>query len=284
MDRTEIFERHRAHLRGVAYRMLGSVPEAEDAVQETWLRLDRTDTSDVENLGGWLTTVLTRICLNVLRGRDTRREDPLDLVHVPDPVVTIGPEQEAVMADAIGLAMLVVLETLPPAERVAFVLHDTFGLPFEEIAAILDRTPAATRQLASRARRRVREGQVPSGGSDAAEQRRLVDAFFAAARAGDIDGLVAVLDPEVVLRADAGASPVSAVVRGARAVAGRATMFASDDRRLVAADVNGTPGVVVRSGNSVVAVMEFTVADGRIAAIHALADLDRLARLEIPAG
>jgi RNA polymerase sigma factor (sigma-70 family) len=284
MDRTEIFEGHRAHLRGVAYRMLGSVPEAEDAVQETWLRLDRTDTSDVENIGGWLTTVLTRICLNVLRGRDRRREDPSDLVHVPDPVVTIGPEQEAVMADAIGLAMLVVLETLPPAERVAFVLHDTFGLPFEEIATILDRTPAATRQLASRARRRVRQGQVPAGDSDAAEQRRLVDAFFAAARAGDIDGLIAVLDPEVVLRADAGASPVSAVVRGARAVAGRATMFASDERLLVAADVNGTPGVVVRSGNRIVAVMEFTVVDGRIAAIHALADLDRLARLSIPAG
>jgi RNA polymerase sigma factor (sigma-70 family) len=283
MDRTEIFEAHRVHLRGVAYRMLGSIPEAEDAVQETWLRLDRTDTSDVENLGGWLTTVLTRICLNVLRRRAARREDPLDLAHVPDPVVTVGPEHEAVLADAVGLAMLVVLDTLPPAERVAFVLHDTFGLPFDQVAAILDRTPAATRQLASRARRRLRHGEVPPADGDAAEQRRLVDAFFAAARAGDVDGLLAVLDPSVVLRADAGASPVSAVVRGARAVAGRATMFASDSRLLVAVLVNGTPGVVVRSGDRVAAVMEFTIADGRIAAIHALADPDRLARLPIPA-
>ena len=282
MDQTEVFEEHRAHLRGVAYRMLGSLPEADDAVQETWIRLARTDTRDVENLGGWLTTVLTRICLNVLRARATRREDPFDGVHLPDPVVTVGPEHEAVLADAIGLAMLVVLETLPPAERVAFVLHDTFGLAFDEIAVILDRTPAATRQLASRGRRRVREGEVPSAsGAGAAEQRRLVDAFFAAARAGDIDALVAVLDPDVVLRADAGPSPRSVEVRGARAVANRAAMFASGDRTVVAAEVNGTPGVIIRRGDLVVSVMEFTVADGRIAAIHALADPDRLARLPI---
>ena len=282
MDQTEVFEEHRAHLRGVAYRMLGSLPEADDAVQETWIRLARTDTRDVENLGGWLTTVLTRICLNVLRARATRREDPFDGVHLPDPVVTVGPEHEAVLADAIGLAMLVVLETLPPAERVAFVLHDTFGLAFDEIAVILDRTPAATRQLASRGRRRVREGEVPSAsGADAAEQRRLVDAFFAAARAGDIDALVAVLDPDVVLRADAGPSPRSVEVRGARAVANRAAMFASGDRTVVAAEVNGAPGVIIRRGDLVVSVMEFTVADGRIAAIHALADPDRLARLPI---
>ena len=175
MDRTTFFEGHRAHLRGVAYRMLGSISEAEDAVQEAWLRLERSDTSEVDNLAGWLTTVVTRICLNVLRGRATRREDSLDLAHVPDPVVTIGPEQEAVLADSVGLAMLVVLETLPPAERVAFVLHDTFGLPFDQIAVILDRSPAATRQLASRARRRVREGEIPPGSDDAEEQRRLVD-------------------------------------------------------------------------------------------------------------
>lgn len=285
MDQTEAFEQHRAHLRGVAYRMLGSLPEADDAVQETWIRLARTDTRDVENIGGWLTTVLTRICLNVLRARGTRREDPLDRVHVPDPVVTIGPEHEAELADAVGLAMLVVLETLPPAERVAFVLHDTFGLPFDEIASILDRTPAATRQLASRGRRRVRQGEVPpASGTDAAEQRRLVDAFFAAARAGDIDALVAVLDPEVVLRADAGPSPRSAEIRGAQAVAARAAMFAGGGGMLIAATVNGTPGVVVRVGEAVVSVMEFTVIDGRIAAIHALADRERLATLPIPAG
>jgi RNA polymerase sigma-70 factor (ECF subfamily) len=282
MDQTETFEQHRAHLRGIAYRMLGSLPDADDALQETWLRLARTNTSDVENIGGWLTTVLTRICLNVLRGRATRREDPLDMVHVPDPVVTLEPEHEAMLADAISLAMLVVLETLPPPERVAFVLHDSFGLPFDEIASILDRTPAATRQLASRGRRRVREGEVPRANGDAAEQRRLVDAFFAAARAGDIDGLVAVLDPEVVLRADAGDSPHSVVIRGAHAVAGRATMFAASERTIVAADVNGTPGVVVNRGELVLSVMEFTVVDGRIAAIHALADPDRLARLPIP--
>lgn len=285
MDQTEAFELHRAHLRGVAYRMLGSLPEADDAVQDTWIRLARTDTRDVENIGGWLTTVLTRICLNILRARGTRREDPLDRVHVPDPVVTIGPEHEAELADAVGLAMLVVLESLPPAERVAFVLHDTFGLPFDEIASILDRTPAATRQLASRGRRRVRQGEVPpASATDAAEQRRLVDAFFAAARAGDIDALVAVLDPEVVLRADAGSSPLSAEIRGAQAVAGRAAMFAGGGGTLIAATVNGTPGVVVRLGDAVVSVMEFTVIDGRIAAIHALADRQRLAMLPIPVG
>jgi RNA polymerase sigma factor (sigma-70 family) len=280
MEQAEAFEHHRAHLRGVAYRMLGSLSEAEDAVQETWMRLARTDTSQVENLGGWLTTVLTRICLNQLRSRTARREEPLDPAHVPDPMVTVGPEHEAVLADTVGLAMLTVLETLPPAERVAFVLHDMFGIPFDEIAAILDRSLAATRQLASRGRRRVRDSVLPARrASDAGEQRRLVDAFFAAARAGDIDRLVAVLDPDVVLRADAGASELTAMVTGAEEVAGRALMFASADRDVVAADVNGAPGVVIRSGDRVVSVMAFAVVDGRIVAIHALADPERLARL-----
>lgn len=283
MDDVERFEEHRARLRGVAYRMLGSLPEAEDAVQETWLRLARTDTDQIDNLGGWLTTVVTRVCLNVLRSRAARKEEPLDLVHVPDPVVSVGPEHEAELADAVGLAMLVVLETLPPAERVAFVLHDMFGVPFEEIAEVLDRTPAAARQLASRARRRAR-GHVPVGDVDAAEGRRVVDAFFAAARAGDVDALVAVLDPDVVLRADAGTSPASAVVRGAEAVAARAMMFSDPARVLVPAVVNGGPGVVVTEDGRVFSVMAFTVVDGRVAAIHALADRERLERLAIPLG
>ncbi|HEX6418083.1 MAG TPA: sigma-70 family RNA polymerase sigma factor, partial [Acidimicrobiales bacterium] len=210
----ERFEEHRPHLRAVAYRMLGSPSEAEDAVQEAWLRLSRADTSDVENLGGWLTTVVGRVCLNVLRSRATRREDPLE-AHVPDPVVTldhrVDPEERALVADSVGLALLVVLETLPPAERLAFVLHDMFAVPFDEIAPIVGRSTTATRQLASRARRRVQgDARVPD--TDLPRQRAVVDAFFAAARDGDFEALVSVLDPDVVLRSDRGLEG-SAVLR-----------------------------------------------------------------------
>ena len=202
----EQFEQHRTHLRAVAYRMLGSITEADDAVQEAWLRLSRSDADTIENLGGWLTTVVSRVCLNVLRSRTTRREDPLD-PHVPDPIVTVegtlDPEEEAMLADAVGVALLVVLETLTPAERLAFVLHDTFAVPFDQVAAVLGRSPEATRQLASRARRRVRGATAPPD-ADVARQRAAVDAFFAAARAGDFEGLVALLDPDVVARSDGG--------------------------------------------------------------------------------
>lgn len=279
----ERFEEHRRHLRAVAYRMLGSVGEADDAVQEAWIRVSRADTSEVENLGGWLTTVVARVCLNVLRSRATRHEESLD-AHVPDPVVTIegvtDPEQEALLADGVGLALLVVLETLPPPERMAFVLHDMFGVSFDEIATIVDRSPAAARQLASRGRRRVR-GAVPSPGTDRAEQRRIVDAFFEAARGGDFEKLIAVLDPDIVLRADFGPSAASAVVRGARTVASRAVMFADSRRVTIPADVNGAPGVVVTLDGRVVAIMAFTVVDGRIVSLDTINDLDRLARLEI---
>jgi RNA polymerase sigma-70 factor (ECF subfamily) len=278
------FEDHRPQLRAVAYRMLGSVTEADDAVQEAWVRLSRTDTSDVENLGGWLTTVVSRVCLNMLRSRSSRREDPLDDAHVPDPIISIGgatdPEYEALLADSIGLALLVVLETLPPAERMAFVLHDMFGVSFDDIATIVDRSPAAARQLASRGRRRVR-GAAPAPDQDVERQRRVVDAFFAAARAGEFDALIALLDPDIVLRADFGPAAASAVVHGADAVAGRAVMFADPTRALVPAVVNGTAGVVVTADERAVSVMAFTVVAGRIAAIDALGDPDRLARLNI---
>ncbi|HET6952875.1 MAG TPA: sigma-70 family RNA polymerase sigma factor [Acidimicrobiales bacterium] len=283
---TEQFEQHRGHLRSVAYRMLGSLSEADDAVQEAWLRLDRADTSDVENLGGWLTTVVGRVCLNMLRSRTTRREDPFE-AHVPDPVVDVegggaGPEHDTVLADSVGLALLVVLEMLSPAERLAFVLHDMFALPFDEIAPIVGRSPAAARQLASRARRRV-QGAAPEPDADVARQREVVDAFFAAARDGDFAGLVAVLDPDVVLRADRGALPGSGVVRGAAAVAGQALMFASPERVVRPALVNGAAGVVVALGGQVVAVMGFTVAGGQIVAIDALGDPERLDRLDLTA-
>jgi len=220
----ERFEAHRTHLKAVAYRMLGSLSEADYAVQEAWLRLSRSDTSGVENLAGWLTRIVARVCLDMLRSRASRREEPLD-VHVPDPVVSHGdetdPEHEALAADSVGLALLVVIDALAPAERLAFVLHDMFGVPFEEIASIVERFPAAARQLASRARRRVR-GAAPVPDPDLARQREVVDAFLAAARAGDFDALVAVLDPDVVLRAYAGAvaAGASREVRGAAAVAG----------------------------------------------------------------
>jgi len=282
----ERFEAHRAHLRAVAYRMLGSMTEADDAVQETWLRLSRSDTSAVDNLGGWLTTVTSRICLTMLRSRRTRREDPLD-VHLPDPVVTrdgsADPEHEVLMADSVSLALLVVLETLSPAERLAFVLHDLFALPFDEIAEMMDRSPMAVRQLASRARRRV-QGAPASPDVDVPRQRAVVDAFFAAARGGDVDALVAVLDPDVVLRADLGAAraPVPSLVRGAERVAAQAMMFAQPRATLHPALVNGAAGVVVTIENRPVAVMGFTVRNGLIVAIDALSDPERLARLELP--
>jgi RNA polymerase sigma-70 factor (ECF subfamily) len=282
---TRRFEAHRPRLRAVAYRMLGSSAEADDAVQETWVRYARTDTGDVENLAGWLTTVVSRVCLNVLRARTTRREEPLD-PHVPDPVVTpaaggLDPEQEVVLADSVGLALLVILESLGPAERVAFVLHDMFSVPFDDIAPVVDRTPEATRQLASRARRRV-EGRAPSPGRDPAREREVVDAFFAAARDGDLGALVAVLDPDVVLRSDRGALTGSVVLRGPDAVARQAAMFAAADRVLRPVVVNGAPGVVVLVGGRPVSVMEFAVAGGRIVAVDALADPERVGRLALP--
>jgi RNA polymerase sigma factor (sigma-70 family) len=277
------FEQQRPRLRAVAYRMLGSLSEADDAVQEAWLRLSRADTSEVSNLAAWLTTVVARVCLNMLRSRQTRREEPLD-VHVPDPVVSredgLDPEQQALLAEGVGLALLVVLEMLAPAERLAFVLHDMFAVPFEEIASILGRSPAAARQLASRARRRV-QGAAPVPDPDVTRQREVVDAFFAAARGGDFEALVAVLDPDVVLRSDRGALPGSVVLRGAEAVAGQAIMFAGPARIARPALVNGVAGVVVTVDGEPVSVMAFTVTDGRIVAIDALGDPERLSQLDL---
>ncbi|MEV1117475.1 RNA polymerase sigma factor SigJ [Actinosynnema sp. NPDC049800] len=277
--RAERFEEHRTHLRSVAYRMLGSVAEADDAVQDAWLRFDRADTDEVENLGAWLTTVVARLCLNVLRSRGQRREDPFD-VHVPDPVVSYDggadPEYEAVLADSVGLALLVVLDTLTPAERLAFVLHDLFAVPFDEIAAVIEKSTAATRQLASRARRRV-QGRVPTPDTDPTRQREVVDAFFAAARDGDLDALVAVLDPDVVLRSDGGAgSRFSVTLSGARTVAGQAVTFGRLFPLARPALVNGVAGVVVAADGRALSVMAFTVTGGRIAAIDVLADRERL--------
>src|SRR5581483_7144462 len=241
------FEEERPHLRAVAYRMLGSLSEAEDAVQDAWLRLGRADTSEVENLRAWLTTIVARVALNMLRTRRTRREQPLD-VRLPDPVVDpadgTDPEHEALLADSVGLALLIVLETLSPPERLAFVLHDMFAVPFEEIAPIVERSPEATRQLASRARRRVR-GADPVPDADLAAQWEVVEAFIAAARSGDFDALVAVLDPDVVLRSDGGAAAgLSQHVRGAEAVAGRALIWRRVDLTLRRALVNGAAGIV----------------------------------------
>jgi RNA polymerase sigma-70 factor (ECF subfamily) len=282
------FEEHRGRLRAVAYRMLGSLADADDAVQETWLRLSRAGADEVENLAGWLTTITARVCLNILRSRRSRREDAFG-VHVPDPVVAGDgdpqPEEEALLADSVSLALLVVLDTLAPAERLAFVLHDMFDLPFEEIAPMVGRTPAAARQLASRARRRVRGADIPDADPDLARQQSVVDAFLAAARGGDFDALVAVLDPEVTLRIDAGARrPAGSMsIHGAEAVArqamsGLATVMQSFDLR--PARVNGAAGVIVvsRRGRAVT-VMGFTISGGRIAEIDAIADPERLARI-----
>jgi RNA polymerase sigma factor (sigma-70 family) len=278
------FEEHRPHLRAVAYRMLGSLAEADDAVQDTWLRMSRAGTGGVENLRGWLTTITARVCLNMLRSRKVRREDPLE-VHVPDPVIStngkLQPEEEALLADSVGLALQVVLDTLTPAERLAFVLHDMFELPFEEIAPMLGRTPTAARQLASRARRRVKGAEVPAPDADLARQREVVDAFFAAAREGEFDALLAVLDPGVVLRIDAGAArpSVSMALRGADAVARQTLTGLKSALRVVHlrfALVNGAAGVIVSVRGRPMTVIGFTIVDGRIAEIDAIADPERV--------
>jgi RNA polymerase sigma factor (sigma-70 family) len=275
----DVFTENRDRLRAVAYRMLGSWSEADDAVQEAWLRLNRSDTSEVGNLAGWLTTVVARVCLDMLRSRNSRREEPLDF-HLPDPVVT-DPEQEAVRADSVGLALLVVLDTLNPAERLAFVLHDLFAVPFDEIAAILDRSPDAAKMLASRARRRVR-GAAPTGDTDAGRQRRVVDAFLAAARGGDFAALVAVLDPDVVARADGGATRPTSITRGAAAVAGNAMLFARAASSARPVLVNGAPGLLATVNGEPTALMAFTIADDRIIAIDILVDPERLRALARP--
>ncbi|PCC68858.1 RNA polymerase sigma-70 factor, ECF subfamily [Nannocystis exedens] len=279
------FEEHRTYLRGVAYRMLGSLSEADDAVQEAWLRLSRADASAVDNLRAWLTTVVARICLNLLRSRGTRREEPLG-PHVPDPVVQreggADPEREALLAESVGLALLVVLDELAPAERLAFVLHDSFGVSFDAIAALVGRTPEAARQLASRARRRVRDA-APVPDPDLARQREVVSAFFAATRAGDLGALVALLAPDVVLRADGGTAraDVSVVARGPRAVAEHSLGFAAMSPFVRPAVVNGAAGAVVAPDGRPFSVMSFIVQGGRIAAIDALVDPERLSRLDL---
>ena len=309
------FEEHRTHLRSVAYRMLGSLTEAEDAVQEAWLRLSRADTGDVRDLRAWLTTVVSRVCLDMLRSRASRREDSLDAdVHLPDPIVTrVGddPAEQAILADSVGIALLVVLDTLSPGERLAFVLHDVFAVPFEQIGPILDRSPAAAKQLASRARQRLRaaparssaghaadqageasadsqeEGSLaPDASADLGRQWEVVDAFLAASREGDFARLLAILDPDVVLRADAGAgSPIgqSTLVRGAREVLAQAQRFAPLGRFARPVLVNGGPGFLVARDGQPLAVMALTVRDGKIAEMDVLADPDRLARLDLTA-
>jgi RNA polymerase sigma-70 factor (ECF subfamily) len=281
----ERFESHRGHLRGVAYRMLGSVSEADDAIQEAWIRLSRTDANEIENLRAWLTTVVARVCLNMLRSRRSRREAPLE-PHLPDPILSnesgMDPEHEALLGDSVGLALLVVLDTLTPPERVAFVLHDIFAVPFDGVAPVVGRTPAAARQLASRARRRVRGAPVPD--ADLRGQRAVVDAFLAAARNGDFEGLLALLDPDVVSTSDGGVRRPGfrRVVHGAEAVAAGAMgfrRFAEGSRRVL---VNGTPGVVVWAPDgSVLAVTSFIVRGGRVVSIDALADPDRLRELDL---
>jgi RNA polymerase sigma factor (sigma-70 family) len=283
-DLARQFETHRSHLRAVAYRMLGSVAEADDAVQEAWLRLSRSDADEIANLGGWLTRVVARVSLDMLRSRKARREEPMG-VHVPEPIVSPAagpdPEQEAILADSVGLALLVVLETLTPAERLAFVLHDVFGMPFDEIAPIVDRTPTAARQLASRARRRV-QGSPVEPDVDLSRQREVVSAFIAASRAGDFDALLAVLDPNVVIRADTGRRDVARdEVRGAQAVAEQAMLFRRFAPGARQAVVNGAAGVVVFAGERPYAVIGVTVREGRIAEIDILADPDRLDRLDL---
>ncbi len=284
------FQEHRGHLRAVAYRMLGSLAEAEDAVQEAWLRLGRTDTDEIRNLGGWLTTVVGRVCLDMLRSRTARREQPIDETFVPDPVIrpltSVDPEQEVLEADSVGLALLIVLETLEPAERLAFVLHDMFTVPFDDIAPIVERSPAATRQLASRARRRV-QGATPAGDPDLGRQRKVLEAFLAASRGGDFEALVALLHPDVVLRVDSGAlvrgAAASKVVRGARTVAEQALTFRQFEDSAWLALVNGTVGMVTTPEGRPLSVMAVTVAEGRITEMYILADPERLDRLDLTA-
>ncbi|HET7768141.1 MAG TPA: sigma-70 family RNA polymerase sigma factor [Chloroflexota bacterium] len=280
------FEEHRRHLRSVAYRMLGSLSEADDAVQEGWLRVSRAGAEGVDNLGGWLTTVVARVCLDMLRSRAARREAPMES-YVPDPVVTregeSDPEEEALLADSVGLALLVMLETLAPAERLALVLHDVFAVPFEEIGTLVDRSPEAARQLASRARRRVR-GATPAPDADVTRQREVVNAFLAASRNGDFDALLNVLHPDVVFRLDRGAVPagVSQVARGASAVTQLKFMFFDPGWSTQPALVNGAAGLIVRLHGRPLSIIAFTVADGRIAEIDVLADPARVRQLDLP--
>ncbi len=278
----ERFEAHRTHLRAVAYRMLGSPSEADDAVQEAWLRLSRAGTSGVENLGGWLTTVVGRVCLDMLRSRTARREEPLG-AHLPEPAASrpdgVDPEHEALLADSVGLALLVVLDTLAPAERLAFVLHDLFAVPFDEIAPIVGRSPDAARQLASRARRRV-QGAATAPDADLNRRRAVVDAFLAAARGGDFEALLAVLDPDVVLRADGAAVRAGATeeVRGAAAVA---ETFSGRARAAQPALVNGAPGLVWAPGGQPRVVFELTITDGKIVAVDLIASPERIRELDL---
>ena len=278
------FQAHRSHLRAVSYRMLGSQAEADDAVQETWLRLTSAETGDLRNMRAWLTTVVSRVCLDMLRARAARRENSLDM-HVPDPVVTPvteDPEEHALLADSVGLALLVVLDTLSPAERLAFVLHDVFAVPFEQIGQVLDRSPAAAKQLASRARHRLQGAAAPAE-SDPARQRAVAEAFLAASRGNNFDGLLAVLDPDVVLRADAGTGPLgpSRLIRGARQVAVQSRRFAGLAQFAHLVLVNGTPGFLVAPNGQPLAVIGLAVRDGKITEIDVLADPERLSRLDL---
>lgn len=282
---TERFEEDRTHLRAVAYRMLGSLSEAEDALQEAWLRADRADTSDVENLTGWLTTVVARVCLNMLRSRETRREDPFEAL-LSDPVAGHeaggDPERESELADSVGLALLVVLDTLTPAERLAFVLHDMFAVPFDDIGPMIDRTPAAARQLASRARRRVK-GSTSAPPADLALQRRVVDAFLAATRGGDFDALVSLLHPDVVLRADRAVvpSPEPILVRGADTVAKGAMAATGRAQFTGTALIDGAVGLAMAPRGKLRVVLAFTITDGKVTEIDVIAEPDRLRELEL---
>ena len=276
------FEEHRGRLRGVAYRMLGSLTEAEDAVQETWLRFSGADSSEVDNLAAWLTTIVGRVSLNMLRSRAQRREDPMD-THVPDLILASAdtdPEQDALLADSISIALLVVLETLTPTERLAFVLHDLFAVPFDEIGPIVGRTPTAARQLASRARRRV-QGARPTPDADLAEQRRVVKAFTAAARGGDLATLIEVLDPDVVVRTDWGPTRPGAVLRGRDQVARGAMQFSRLGAHNVDAIINGSPGAVAMLDGKPLSIAVFTVAGGKVVALDILADQERIAALDL---
>ncbi len=278
------FEANRRHLRAVAYRMLGSASEADDAVQESWLRLSRADTSEVANLGGWLTTVVARVCLDLLRSRESRREEPLDVdsdtsERIASDQQGIDPEQEVVLADSVGLALLVVLETLAPAERLSFVLHDMFDVPFEEIAPIVGRSPTAARQLASRARRRVR-GAATDSDADLSGQRKVVDAFLAAARSGDFDGLLAMLDPDVVYRVDTVAAAMSGESEG-RGAQDVAKQFSGRAKGARVALINGAAGLVWAPGGQPRVIFDFTIAHGKIVAIHLIADPERIGQLDL---
>jgi RNA polymerase sigma-70 factor (ECF subfamily) len=292
MNETDVlaaqFEKNRSHLRGVAYRMLGSLSEADDAVQEAWLKLNRSEPSEIENLGGWLTTVVARVCLDMLRARNARREDALD-TQAPEPAASrdarkqpLNPEQETLLAESVGLALLVVLDTLAPAERISFVLHDLFAVPFDDIANILGRSPTATRQLASRARRRV-QGADTAAHADLASQRKAVDAFLAALRAGDFNALVAVLDPNVVIRADSTAQPVETMreVRGAENWAKGAITAARGARAAQPALIDGTVGLVIAPKGRLFRALRFTFANGTIAQVEVIGDPERLRQLDL---